>query len=495
MRDAATDEDLEELGEDWLLSPPQEQAEPLELAGTDSEEQSEPAQIAARADAHEPTTPTSTAIPGRTGAQVSAPPRDQEDAQGEDPTSPARDAADTTRPTESAPQTDPHAEPHPQQPSRRAADSGSRHGGGRGTLRRWRRSRLSSHVLDAFAPAPTAAAQLLDALAPQALTDTSGALAEYRAELAQVAACEPELDRATLSRIIAHNQVTGRLREMDEEPCAHGAMSEVYRGTWLDGSDVAVKVLRPSVWESLNAQWAGVLRHERTVSRYLPQLDASTLLRTLAADAAHHLDLVAEAHHQHALRTLTAKDPERFTLLEVPAVLFASPAVLVTGWATGGGEHLRDPRAAHQLLELAATSATALGSIPGHVTPADVVASPRGRLTLTDLAAPASIPLGLGDALAELRRNGPGQRAHELLGLEHDKAAQRTLGALWSEAADASSPTHALRTLQALPASVRAGAPVQALEALLATAHTLGATSLEVDVVLALACPEGDPDR
>lgn len=61
-----------------------------------------------------------------------------------------------------------------------------------------------------------------------------------------------------------------KFRELSQQPVAAGSFAQVYRGKLMDGKDVAVKVLRPSITRSLERDLRFLRRLGKLFARFLP---------------------------------------------------------------------------------------------------------------------------------------------------------------------------------------------------------------------------------
>lgn len=119
-----------------------------------------------------------------------------------------------------------------------------------------------------------------------------------------------------------------RMKRIDDVAIASGSIAEVYFGELCDGTQVAVKCLRPSVRELLERDLAWML-HIGNVASKFPQF-AMLGLRRAAEDFCEHVqmqvDFEIEAGNLKRFRNNFEKSGE---LVRFPAPLYASKEVLV----------------------------------------------------------------------------------------------------------------------------------------------------------------------
>ncbi len=144
----------------------------------------------------------------------------------------------------------------------------------------------------------------------------------------------------TEARATIEEQLEGPLDELfaafDDEPIAAASIAQVHRATTADGTNVAVKVLRPGIEDAFGQDLDLMLWLAEGAERLRPEvrrLKPVEVVRTLEESVEIEMDLRFEAAAADELRA-NLEDEERF---RVPAVDWTRTArrVLTTGWVEG----------------------------------------------------------------------------------------------------------------------------------------------------------------
>lgn len=122
----------------------------------------------------------------------------------------------------------------------------------------------------------------------------------------------------------------------DQTAVAAASISQVHKAVTLEGDDVAVKILRPSVAQIFNRDLATFAWAAAQMERWLPRtrrLRPTAVVATLAKSVSDELDLRIEAAHASELADVMASN----ALYRVPAVDWArsGKTVLTLDWADG----------------------------------------------------------------------------------------------------------------------------------------------------------------
>ena len=293
-------------------------------------------------------------------------------------------------------------------------------------VRRWARDRNAQRtrrVLGDLKGGPLKAGQLLstvEALMPQDPDDT------WRSALTELQENNPGVPFAELRPTLVDELGPGwrdRFATFDERPVAAASLGQVHRGEWADGRPVAVKIQYPGVADALagDVQLLAVsLRLTTLVARGLALPPLVAELRTRLAD---ELDYIREGNHQDNFAREFADDPD----VVVPAVLLATPRVLVTDWldaqplaqvAVRGSKAERDHLGRlYQRFFLMSPERVGLLHTDPH--PGNFRLTPDGRLGVLDFGSVLPMPHGMpgtfgrliaallhGDDVAVLRRLG-----------------------------------------------------------------------------------------
>lgn len=183
------------------------------------------------------------------------------------------------------------------------------------------------------------------------------------------------------------------LASFDQQPVAVTPTSQVHSGTLLDGSQVAVKLLRPGL--------AATLRQDLTLldglmvplADALPGIDPALLIAELRERLMDEFDLEHEASTQRHFHRLLRGHP--FLSVPAPVTRLSHPGVLVSRWADGVPlSALEEPErtlATHRLIGFI-LGGFHEGVIHCDPNPDDVLVLPDGRLELLDFGATATIP-------------------------------------------------------------------------------------------------------
>ena len=212
---------------------------------------------------------------------------------------------------------------------------------------------------------------------------------ELTAELAaaQAVALEPlsakQIERAL--RDAWGGRPTDELDELDPEPAAVTPTSQVHRGV-LDGTVVAIKVLRPGLTLSVRQDLALLDSLLGPLGAAFPALDARAIVREARERVLDELDLEQEAAAQRRFHRALRGHP--WLTVPAPVLPLSHPGVLVSAWADGSTLWTAPDRdqAAGRLIQFGLGAATA-GFMHVDLNPDDVLVGPSGRLTVLDFGA------------------------------------------------------------------------------------------------------------
>ena len=118
--------------------------------------------------------------------------------------------------------------------------------------------------------------------------------------------------------------------EIEPEAVAAASLGQVHRGTWKDGTPVAIKVQYADAPKVVKADMMQLRAMAPLVGRLLPTLDVKALVDEHASRLAEELNYEHEAAWQKRFRK--AWKPEGIV---IPKVYFATETILVTEWIDG----------------------------------------------------------------------------------------------------------------------------------------------------------------
>ena len=196
--------------------------------------------------------------------------------------------------------------------------------------------------------------------------------------------------------------VTDELEELDPDPVAVTAGAQVHRGV-LDGSPVAIKVLRPGLAASIRQDLALLEGLIGPLEAAFPKVNARALLREARERVLDELDFEHEAQVQRRFHRALRGHP--FLTVPAPVTRLAHETVLVSEWVDGVPLRAAPDRdeAAARLVVFAIGSARA-GIIHADLYPEDVLVTGDGRLAILDFGATRTVEaerVGLAAALLE----------------------------------------------------------------------------------------------
>jgi predicted unusual protein kinase regulating ubiquinone biosynthesis (AarF/ABC1/UbiB family) len=122
-----------------------------------------------------------------------------------------------------------------------------------------------------------------------------------------------------------------RFRQFEERAVAAASIGQVHRAVWSDGRAVAVKIQYPGAREALLGDVRTLALSLRLTTLIARGLALPPLVAELRTRLAEETDYGREAAHQRAFATEYAADADAV----VPAVVEATPRVLVTEWLDG----------------------------------------------------------------------------------------------------------------------------------------------------------------
>jgi predicted unusual protein kinase regulating ubiquinone biosynthesis (AarF/ABC1/UbiB family) len=206
-------------------------------------------------------------------------------------------------------------------------------------------------------------------------------------EAAQRSALEPvsakQIERALRDAWGA--RATDVLDDLDTEPAAVTPTSQVHRGV-LDGTPVAVKVLRPGMARSVSQDLALLDSLLGPLGAAFPALDARAVVRETRERVLDELDLEHEASAQRRFHRALRGHP--WLVVPAPVMGLVHAGVLVSEWVDGSTLWDAPDRdqAAARLVRFGLGGAVA-GFMHSDLNPDDVLVRPDGRLAVLDFGA------------------------------------------------------------------------------------------------------------
>ncbi|MGZ4174316.1 MAG: AarF/UbiB family protein [Solirubrobacteraceae bacterium] len=225
---------------------------------------------------------------------------------------------------------------------------------------------------------------------------------ELVAELgdARATTLEP-LEATGVERVLREawgSRPTDELDELDLEPVAVTPMAQVHRGV-LDGSPVAVKLLRPGLEASVRQDLALLDGLVRPLAAAFPALDAHAVLREVRERVLEELDLESEAQAQRRFHRALRRHP--FLNVPAPVTRLATDSVLVSEWVDGTPiREAPDRDAAAARLAVFVLGAARSGAVHADPHPDDVVVLPDGGLAILDFGLTRTVDVDRVDQAA-----------------------------------------------------------------------------------------------
>jgi predicted unusual protein kinase regulating ubiquinone biosynthesis (AarF/ABC1/UbiB family) len=182
---------------------------------------------------------------------------------------------------------------------------------------------------------------------------------------------------------------TEELDELDLAPVAVTPTAQVHRGT-LDGSPVAVKLLRPGLAASIRQDLVLLDGLAGPLGAAFPGLDPGALIREVRERVADELDLEHEATMQRRFHRALRSHP--VLMVPAPITRLAQEGVLVSEWVDGvpiADAPDRDAAAAGLLAFV--IGAARFGVMHADPDPDDVLVLEDGRLAILDFGATRTV--------------------------------------------------------------------------------------------------------
>ncbi|HUO74134.1 MAG TPA: AarF/ABC1/UbiB kinase family protein [Solirubrobacteraceae bacterium] len=232
--------------------------------------------------------------------------------------------------------------------------------------------------------------------------DADAIIAELDA--ARAAASEP-IAFAQVERTLHHawdGAPTDELDELDRDPVAVTPIAQVHRGL-LDGSPVAVKVLRPGLAAAVRQDLVLLEGLFPPLGAAFPGLNARALLHEVRERVLDELDLEQEAVAQRRFYRALRNHPA--LMVPAPVMRLAHDSVLVSEWVDGVPlTQAPDPDRAGAQLVVFAIGAARSGIVHADLGPDDALVLADGRLAILDFGATGTVDpgrVGIAAALVE----------------------------------------------------------------------------------------------
>ncbi|HXW46714.1 MAG TPA: AarF/ABC1/UbiB kinase family protein [Streptosporangiaceae bacterium] len=231
----------------------------------------------------------------------------------------------------------------------------------------------------------------------------------YRATLTRLQESAPPLPAATVHRVLAADlgpDWRAQFAEFDDGQAAAASIGQVHRATWLDGTEVAVKIQYPGAGKALSSDFTQLSRIGMLFGVLMPGLETRPLLDELRARVVEELDYRMEATSQQAFADAYADDSDFY----VPRVIAATDHVLVSEWMGGtplaeiiaSGTQEQRNRAGLLLVRFLFSGPARAGLLHADPHPGNFRLLPDGRLGVLDFGAVDRLPDGLPPLFGKL---------------------------------------------------------------------------------------------
>ena len=216
---------------------------------------------------------------------------------------------------------------------------------------------------------------------------------------------------AATARQIVEEETGKRIEELyasfDDEPMAAASMAQVHCATMHDGTKVIVKVQRPGIAETVEADIAVLRRIARFLSGFasLAPFNMPHLVEEFATTLRGELDFVQEGHNAERFAELNHDEP----LVFVPKVFWEATArrVITMDHSTGhridqAAEAARRPGIAQDVMRLFLTQVFEHGVFHADPHPGNLFLLPDGRLCFHDFGAIGELSPRVQESLRQL---------------------------------------------------------------------------------------------
>jgi ubiquinone biosynthesis protein len=197
--------------------------------------------------------------------------------------------------------------------------------------------------------------------------------------------------------------------DFEDTPLAAASVAQVHRAMRRDGTRVIVKVQRPAIAETIEADIAVLRRLARMLPAVLPSLRAfnlGELVEEFAATLRLELDFEHEARNAERFAAVNRGELE----VVVPRILWEATTRRVLTMEYGEGRRLDDPavpaaertRLARSLMRLFLTQVFEHGVFHGDPHPGNILVLADGRLWFHDFGALGELPPRVQESLRQL---------------------------------------------------------------------------------------------
>ena len=231
-------------------------------------------------------------------------------------------------------------------------------------------------------------ARVADTIEPEWIPPPWGETVAGELTAAREQATEP-LDFAAVEAVLRDawdaRAATDELEDLDPTPAAVTPAAQVHRGV-LDGSPVAVKVLRPGLRATVRQDLALVEGLLAPLGAAFPSVDPAGLVREFRERILDELDLEHEAAAMRRFQRALRAHP--YLSVPAPVTRLAHENVLVSEWVDGVPlDQAPDRDEACARLVMFVIGAARFGLVHADPDPRDVLVRPDGRLAILDFGA------------------------------------------------------------------------------------------------------------
>jgi predicted unusual protein kinase regulating ubiquinone biosynthesis (AarF/ABC1/UbiB family) len=243
----------------------------------------------------------------------------------------------------------------------------------------------------------------------------------YREQLRRLQDSAPPMPMSRLEAVLEKElgaNWRGLFSDFGRRPAAAASIGQVHRATWAaTGESVAVKIQYPGADAALESDLAQIGRLASVMAPLTGSIDMKALTAEIAERIREEVDYLMEAEHQSQASAAFAGDHE----FVVPAVLTATPRVLVSTWLDGAklnavGEWDEERRNAVGLsyVRFLFSAPHRAGVLHADPHPGNFLVLEDGRLGIVDWGLVAKLPDGLPEPMGRLIRTALHGNAEEV---------------------------------------------------------------------------------